>query len=119
MLALLAVVFSNTLRFTSKQTQAEARINAALDEQTLAEHLAGAIRFATISPQDSAQTDTAAFADLHLYIRKTFPKVQALLEREVGGDYGLLFTRTKSSRSCVNLLLALLRKICHALPVLG
>lgn len=90
--ALAAIVLFNTLRFASKQPQAEPLAMTALNAGALAERLAGAIRFATISHQDSTQTDTAAFAGLQRYFKQNFPELHAALAQEIVGEYGLLFT---------------------------
>lgn len=57
-----------------------------------AERLAGAIRHATISPADPAAFDGAAFRGLHEYLEAQFPRVHAVLRREVIASHSLLFT---------------------------
>ena len=56
-----------------------------------AERLAGAIRIATISHQDPALFDPAAFEQMHAYLEQTFPLTHAQLEREMVAQYSLLY----------------------------
>jgi carboxypeptidase PM20D1 len=57
-----------------------------------AERLAGALRLRTISPEDPAAFDATAFRDLHAYLRASFPRLHAELQREVIGEHSLLYT---------------------------
>lgn len=65
-----------------------------LDEMVLAQGLAGAIRFPTISYIDYTRTDTAAFQGLHTYLQQMFPRVYQTLKWEIVGDFSLLFEWT-------------------------
>lgn len=71
--------------------QTSIKIQDELDEMFLAQGLAGAIRFPTISYIDYTQTDTAAFQGLHDYFQQKFPLIYKTLKREVVGDFSLLF----------------------------
>ena len=57
-----------------------------------AERLAGSLRIATVSPEDPAQFDAAAFRELHEYLRTAFPRVHAELRRETVSTHSLLYT---------------------------
>jgi len=91
-LLLVTAVLIRTVLFTSKkiivQPTAEIRIN---DEQ-FSQHLAGALRFQTISNQDSNKFSGEEFLSLHAYLEKVFPRVHTSLEREIVNDYSLLYT---------------------------
>ncbi|MBW2361823.1 MAG: M20/M25/M40 family metallo-hydrolase [Deltaproteobacteria bacterium] len=63
-----------------------------VDAETVAEHLAGAIRFPTISPADPGDFDGQPFIDLAAYLRETYPLVHQRLDVEVVADYSLLYT---------------------------
>ncbi len=63
-----------------------------IDARAAAERLGGALRFPTISHENGANVDAAAFAGLHRYLEQTFPKVHAALTRETVGGYSLLYT---------------------------
>ena len=65
-----------------------------LDEMVLAQRLAGAIQFPTISYIDYTRTDTAAFHGLHIYLQQKFPLVFQTLKWENVGDFSLLFEWT-------------------------
>jgi carboxypeptidase PM20D1 len=71
-----------------------------------AERLAGSLRIATISHEDPAAFDPAAFQALHAYLQSSYPKVHAHLEREVVGGHSLLYTWRGSDPSLPALLLA-------------
>ncbi|MCK4828869.1 M20 family peptidase, partial [bacterium] len=50
------------------------------------------LQFQTISFKDPEQFDKKPFLSLHQYLEKTFPKVHSSLQKEVIGDFSLLFT---------------------------
>jgi carboxypeptidase PM20D1 len=89
---LVSVLAINTTRLTSKQMEVEPASAVALNSQEIAEHLAGAIQFPTISYRDAAQIEGEEFIGLHEYLEQTFPQVHATLAKEVVGDYSLLYT---------------------------
>lgn len=64
----------------------------ALDADAAARRLAGAVRFPTVSYQDPARRDSAAFRGLHAYLAAAFPRVHATLRREVVSDLSLLYS---------------------------
>lgn len=89
---LASVLLINTLRFTSKQTQVAPVQPVSVDETSVAEHLAQALRSQTVSYQDAGKTKGEEFLALHQYLERTFPQTHALLMRETVGDYSLLYT---------------------------
>jgi carboxypeptidase PM20D1 len=90
-LLLLAVMLVRTARFGVAQGDAPAAA-AYTAPAGAAERLAEAIRIPTISNQDSAQFDTAAFAAFHALLQQRFPRAHARLRRETVGRYSLLYT---------------------------
>ena len=90
--SILFVVLIRTVRFTSKQVQVEPPIDIAVDSNEVAENLANALKFRTISYQDPAQIEGQEFLGLHEYLELAFPMVHSTLTRKVVGDYSLLFT---------------------------
>ena len=44
-----------------------------IDPQISAEHLAGAVRFATVSNADNSLTDYTKFDAFHEYLKETYP----------------------------------------------
>jgi carboxypeptidase PM20D1 len=71
-----------------------------------AERLAGAVRIPTISADDHAAFDGAAFLALHAYLQTAFPRVHSRLRREVVGVHSLLYTWQGSDTSLRPILLA-------------
>lgn len=68
---------------------AEARERASSEE--IAERLAGAIRFETVSFEDSADFDGEPFVQLASYLRNLYPLTHATLDLERVNEYTLLF----------------------------
>lgn len=57
----------------------------------LAEHLAGMVRFPTISSKNIDEMDFSVFQQLHAYLEKTYPLVHKTFKREIVGHAGLLY----------------------------
>lgn len=89
---LLAVVLARTAMVESKQVRTEPVADLAVDARAAAERLSGAIRFPTISHEDAARVEDAAFRGLHRYLEQSFPRVHSALKREVVAGYSLLYT---------------------------
>ena len=89
---LVAGMLMRTVRLTSKQVRVEAAVAIEVDGLKIASNLANALKFRTISSQDSARFQAEVFLALHEYLEETFPRVHAELTREVVGDYSLLYT---------------------------
>ena len=90
-LLLIGVLFYRTLFFTSKQLTSIPPSRLAIDSGPAAEHLAGAIRFPTVSNQDNSKNDIEAFVGLHKFLEETYPLVHAQLTREVIAEHSLLY----------------------------
>jgi carboxypeptidase PM20D1 len=92
--ALAVVLVVRAARLPSRQPEVAAvpALTPPLRADTeLAAHLAGALRFATVSSH-GGPVDPRAFVDLHGYLQETFPRVHRELRREVIGGYSLLYT---------------------------
>lgn len=91
--ALLAIMVVNTLRVPAP-TAATATTLAvpAIDPALAAQHLAGAIKFPTVSFASGGPIDTAAFRGLHQYLATTFPLVHQTLTRDTAGTLSLIYT---------------------------
>lgn len=57
-----------------------------------AEHLAEAVRFRTISHQDSSKIDKETFLDFHHFLRDTYPKTFTQLDVEAINELSLMLT---------------------------
>src|SRR2546428_6264899 len=93
-LVLAAVALERTFTFRSRQPQTAAVAVEPLDTAALAQRLAGALRFKTVSYQDSTQFDAREFDGFHRYLRATFPRLHAALKLEKVNGYGLLYEWT-------------------------
>lgn len=102
---LLVVVSVRASLLHSRQVAAPPVTDLTIDEGLAAEHLAGAIRIPTVSHEDGANLETAAFAELRRYLETTFPRVHAALGRESVGGSSLLYTWTGSDSALPPLLL--------------
>ena len=91
LVVLATVVIVRTSRFHSRQLAVEPVPPLPLDTAAAAARLAGALRFRTVSYQDSTQVDAAEFRRFQDYLRTTFPKLHARLGREVTGGFSLLY----------------------------
>ena len=92
LLVLLAILVVKALATSSRQIAATPADAPAVDDATAAEHLSRAVTFQTVSHQDSAQDDPAAFQGLHAALQEMFPKAHQTLTREVVGGSSLLYT---------------------------
>jgi carboxypeptidase PM20D1 len=94
LVVLAAVALERTFTFRSRQPQAVPVAVEPLDTAALAQRLAGALRFKTVSYQDSSQFDAREFDAFQRYLRATFPRLHAALTLEKVNGYGLLYAWT-------------------------
>ena len=93
--ALLALMVVRTARIPAPDRSAPSvEAPPALDTALAAQHLAGAIKFPTMSFASGGPIDTAAFRGLHDCLATTFPLVHATLKRDTVGTLSLLYTWT-------------------------
>jgi len=105
-LALLFLVLTvRALRLPPTQLRAAPVHDVEVDAMGAAGRLAGALRFETVSHQDAAQVDAAAFAGLRDYLEQAFPRAHARLQREVVADRSLVFTWSGSEPALLPVLL--------------
>lgn len=90
-LVLAAVLIVNTLRLTSRQIAPQALTLPDIPDAAY-EHLAGAVRFPTVSYSEDAEPDSAAFRGFHTYLRSTFPLIHEHLQLDTINNYSLLYT---------------------------
>ncbi|MCK6553172.1 M20 family peptidase [Candidatus Binatia bacterium] len=89
--ALVAAIAVRTLVFPSRQIAVSPAPPLNIDRDAAARRLADALKFKTVSNQDPAQLDPAAFKALHTYLAERFPRVHANLTRETVSDFSLLY----------------------------
>lgn len=105
LLALLAAALAvNTLRKASTQIAVQPLAPLAIDAAAAAQHLAGAIRFRTISYDDRPDAPADELRKLQRYLEETYPRVHAALERERVG-LSLLYTWKGSDTTAAPILL--------------
>ena len=105
LLLLAAGVAINTLRQGSRQLDVPPAPALAVDESAVAQRLAGAIRFQTISSFEDPKLNQDQFEALHAYLQQRYPRVHAALKREVVGNLGLLYTWPGSDPKALPILL--------------
>lgn len=91
LLVLVAAVVANTARQGSRQLEVTPAAKIAVDVQGVAERLAGAVRFQTVSSLQDAELNADQFRALHRYLQQQFPKLHATLAREEVGGLSLLY----------------------------
>jgi carboxypeptidase PM20D1 len=92
-IALLAgVLLLRATLLPSRQPSAVPAPPFAVDAGAVAQRLALAVRYRTVSHQDRAQLDPEEFRGLHRLLEATYPAAHAVLEREEVGDLSVLYT---------------------------
>lgn len=92
LLLLAAVLAANTWRQGSRQLDVPPAPPLAFDVNAVADKLAGAVRFQTISSADDPSLNAAEFRKFHAFLEQRFPLVHAKLRREFVGELSLLYT---------------------------
>ncbi len=96
LLGLAGLLVVRTITFRSRQPAVSSVAPESFDSLALAGRLAGALRFATISSQDSSAFDAQVFEGFQRYLADSFPRVHATLKHERVNGYGLLYEWTGS-----------------------
>ncbi|HVH07132.1 MAG TPA: M20 family peptidase [Myxococcota bacterium] len=91
LLLLIAVLVANTLRGGPAEEAVEPVPPLALDRLALAERLSRAIQIETITLAEDAPLRFEAFRELHDVLAESFPRLHAVLEREVVAEGSLLY----------------------------
>jgi carboxypeptidase PM20D1 len=91
---LAAVLAANAVRFSSRQIDVSRNAEAAPDVAAMAQRLAQAVRFQTVSSQDSSKFPHSEFEGFQAFLARSFPRVQSSMRRERVNDYSLLYEWT-------------------------
>ena len=102
---LAAAIFWRAGRFTSRQVVPLPPDRLEIDSADAVERLTLAIRLPTISDEDSTRRDPRALLAMHTLLDRAFPRVHAILRREVIGR-SLLYTWLGADTALPALLLA-------------
>lgn len=105
LLGLAGLLVVRTLGFRSRQVVVTPAPAEPFDTAALAQRLAGALTFKTISYQDSSQFDARVFDGFQRYLQDSFPRVRATLKREQVNGYGLLYEWTGSDATLAPIVL--------------
>lgn len=89
---IISILLIRTTRFTAKQIEVQGVTDVAIDSEEIAQRLAKALSFQTVSYLDSTQFDGEAFLAFHEYLEEVFPSVHAFLKKEMVNNYSLLYT---------------------------
>jgi carboxypeptidase PM20D1 len=92
LLLLSVLVLIRTARLASIQVPVEPAMEIAVDGQEVAEHLAHALQFQTLSSEDSTDVRAEELIALHEFLEETYPLIHSTLTKEVVGDFSLLYT---------------------------
>ena len=92
LLLLVAAVAANTLRHGSAQLEVAPAPPLPVDEKAVADKLAGAVRFQTVSVREDPEANAGEFLKLHDYLKQRFPLVHEKLKLETVGQYSLVYT---------------------------
>lgn len=90
--ALVLVALVRAADFQSKQLVVTPTADSAVDAAAVADRLAAAIRFRTVSHTDRSQIDEAEFERFHRHLQRTYPALHAALELEPIAGQSLLYT---------------------------
>ena len=92
LLALLAVLTVNALRFPRPEPPLPAPPPAPIPIADATARLAQALRFRTVSYDDASRDDPTQLAALGGFLERSFPRVHSTLQREVVGEHSYLYT---------------------------
>jgi carboxypeptidase PM20D1 len=90
--SLVALLAVRALLFRSQQLEVEPLALPPIDLASAGLHLSQALRFPTVSHEDAAENDPAAFSMLQSYLREAYPRIDAELERRTVDGGSLLYT---------------------------
>ncbi|MEI6244015.1 MAG: M20 family peptidase [Acidobacteriota bacterium] len=88
------VMVVNASRLTSRQAAPGPAPDVTIDQTTVVNHLAGAIRFRTITTDGEARTAPDTWPTFHAYLAGIFPLIEKNLQRETVENASLLYTWT-------------------------
>ena len=99
LLFVLAFMLFRTLRYSQPLEPVEMVEAIEVDAEKAAQHLAGALRFPTVSVLDGNASGYMSFLDLQRYLEQTYPLVHSRLSRRRIMDYALLYTWSGTNSS--------------------
>ncbi len=104
--AVLAIALAvNTLRLAAGQVDVDPVKDIHVDQDRAAAHLAGTVRFRTVSGDAAMNVPDEEFLGLQRYLDDTYPKLRAALTKEIVGRHSLLYTWKGSNAKAAPILL--------------
>src|ERR1051325_5008061 len=91
-LALSVVLLTRALPMSSRQDTFAPGAPIPVDAAAAADSLSKAIRFRTVSHEEASRVDPSPFLGLHGYLAQTFVETHRRLQRDVIGQFSLLYT---------------------------
>lgn len=102
--------------FTSKQIQVQPVADIPIDGEQTAQRLSKALRFQTVSYQDSTKFNGKVFQAFHAYLGHAFPNVHNSLKKEICNNYSLLYTWQGNDASRKPILLMAHQDVVPVIP---
>lgn len=106
LLFLAAFILVRTILYGQAVDQPEAAELPDLDAAVIAEHLAAAVRHATISEDERAKIDTQKLVDLRKELEKMYPRAHSTLKMETVNRFSLLYAWPGKNPNLAPVLLA-------------
>lgn len=91
-IAVISVLIFKSVAFAAGQSESISAKSIAPDAMALAVRLGKAIQFQTVSYEDEASFKKDSFINFQIFLEQSFPKVHAALQKEIVGEYSLLYT---------------------------
>lgn len=88
---LVAILLFNAMRFGSRQIDVPRNDEAAPAVAAAAQRLAQAVRFQTLSHQDPSKFPGAEFERFHIFLSRSFPRMQSVLRKERINGHSLVY----------------------------
>ncbi len=110
------VVLVRAATVTSKQAAVTPAPRVEIDLDAAVQRLSKAVTFKTVSYQDPAQSDAAAFEGMHAFMAEAYPKAHAALKLEKVGAQSLLYTWAGSDASLNPILLMAHQDVVPVVP---
>lgn len=90
--AVIIIILVRTFQYPISTSEPDPITLTEIDGEEVAQHIGLAIQMKTINHVDSEKVDPVPFQGLHNLISMLYPEVEEYLEREVIGNYSLLYT---------------------------
>jgi len=104
--SVICVVIFRAVTMSSRQIDPAPATEFNLNADALGVRLAKAVQYQTISYEDKTKFDKGQFIGFQKFLEQTFPKVHKALQKEIVGEYSLLYTLKGQDEKELPILLA-------------